>query len=291
MSHRSQAEEYRQRIRANWNDEDTVAAWRRWHSKITQQLGAVNDMLISSAQIRPGMRVLDVASGSGEPAVRIARAVAPGGEVVATDISAGMLDLARENAHNAGVSNISFRTCDAEQLPFKSGAFDAVTSRMGVMFFVDVQRSLKEMKRVLCSGGRLALAAWGPAERMVLFATILAPFLARVDVPSLPSDAPHPFRFAHSGTLSAELRAAGFGEVQEDMRVVPTPWFGPPREAWEMYYDLAAPPFIDDLANDKREAAISEVIASLTALHDGQCISATSSIVLASARRAFTTAA
>jgi SAM-dependent methyltransferase len=291
MMHMSQAEEYRQRIRANWNDEQTVAAWRRWHANITQQLGAVNDMLISSAQIRSGMLVLDLASGSGEPAVRIARAAAPDGQVVATDISAGMLDLARENARNAGVGNISFRTCDAEELPFESGSFDAVTSRMGVMFFVDVQRSLREIKRVLCSGGRVAFAAWGPAERMVLFATMLAPFLARVDVPSLPPGTPHPFRFAHSGALSAELRAAGFGEVEEDMRDVPTPWFGPPREAWEMYYDLAAPPFIDELANDEREAAISEVIASLTALYDGQCISASSSIVLASARRAVTTAA
>lgn len=278
-------DEFRESIRANWNDEQTVAAWRRWHQKIAKQQALVNEALVEAAGVGAGMRVLDLASGSGEPALHISRVAEPGGEVAATDLSAGMLDLARGNARAQRISNITFAQCDAEDLPFEDESFDAVTSRMGAMFFVDLHRALSEIRRVLRRGRRLAFAVWGPMGRTTLFSALLGPFLRRVEAPTPPPGAPHPFRFAAPGTLTRELRAAAFDDVQETSSVVPTPWPGPPEEAWEMFYEVAGPPYIDELPAKERASAIGEAIRNLRELFDGQTIDAHSAIVIASGRK------
>jgi len=120
------------------------------------------------------MRVLDLASGSGEPALTLARHVDATGHVVATDLSQGMLDLAEENARKVGLANISFRQADAHRLPFDNESFDCVTCRLGIMYFVDVHGALMEIRRVLKPEGRAVFAAWGPWDRGSLFQLFLA---------------------------------------------------------------------------------------------------------------------
>jgi SAM-dependent methyltransferase len=230
------------------------------------------------------MHVLDLASGSGEPALQIARAVGAHGTVTATDISNGMLELARDNARAEDLSNVSFVQCDAEELPFEDESFDVVTSRMGVMFVVDLERAFAEIRRVL-RRGTAAFAAWGPLEQMELFWAMLQPFRQRVDAPGPPPDAPHPFRFSRPGSLSRELRKAGFVDVRENVSDMLTPWPGSPEDAWEMFYDMAAPPFVDELPQAERDAAIAEGAKSLRRLFDGKRIDAHSSVVIASARK------
>jgi SAM-dependent methyltransferase len=279
-------EEFRERIRANWDDRQTVQAWRRWHFTIAKQLARVNELLVEAAGIRPGMRVLDLASGSGEPALQIADSLGTSGNVVATDLSEGMLELASENAHAQGLSNISFVQCDAENIPFQDAAFDAVTSRMGVMFFVDIRRALAEIKRVLRPQGRAAFAAWGPMQDTTHFSIMLGPFFKRIDAPAPPADAPHPFRYARRGTLGADLQAADFNDVQEDSHIVSTPWPGTPEELWEMFYELAGPPFIDEMPAAVRGEAIAEAIQNARALFDGSTVRAQSAVVIASGAKA-----
>jgi ubiquinone/menaquinone biosynthesis C-methylase UbiE len=143
-----------------WTAPATITGWRRWHSGFSVQLRAMADAVIEAARIRPGMRVLDLATGTGQPALTIARLVGPGGHVTATDISAAMLETAEENARAAGITNITFRQTDAHELPFADASFDAVTCTIGAMYFVEIRKALEEVRRVLRPGGRAAFACW-----------------------------------------------------------------------------------------------------------------------------------
>src|SRR5262249_44348138 len=136
--------EYRKIVRDEWTNGDTVAAWGRWHAKITAQQVNMREALIQHARLEPGMRVLELACGTGDPALEIARRVGPEGRVTASDLSAQMLDICRKNASAAGLANMDFAVADAERLQFPPASFDRVTSRLGVMYFVDVQRALSE---------------------------------------------------------------------------------------------------------------------------------------------------
>ncbi len=111
-------EQYRKVVRDEWTNGDTVAAWARWHAKITAQQVNMREALIQSARLEPGMRVLDLACGTGDPALEIARRVGPNGRVTATDLSPQMLDECRKNASAAGIANLDFAVADAESLQF-----------------------------------------------------------------------------------------------------------------------------------------------------------------------------
>lgn len=279
------ASEFRKHVLDNWTSDPTIAAWRRWHAKIAIQQRKVTAALIDAAGIAEGQGVLDLATGSGEPALTIARAVGGTGRVVGTDVSEGMLDVARENARNAGLENITFVACDAERLPFESASFDSVTSRMGVMFFIDLERSLAEVRRVLRPGGRAAFAAWGPLLDATMFSACLEPFARRASPPDPPPDAPHPLRFATEGTLSQALRAAGFNDVAESTRVLAAPWSGPPEEQWEAFCELASPPYVDEMPEPHKSQATAEVMETLRSLYDGSAVQTRAAVVIASATR------
>jgi len=278
------AAQFRQRVLANWTDPQTVAAWRRWHSRITRQQQLVSDALLAAAHVSADDRVLDLASGSGEPALQIARAVGPTGSVVATDLSNDMLGVARDHAREQGASNVEFVVCDAEALPFEDATFDAVTSRMGAMFFVDLHRSLQEVRRVLRPDGRAAFSAWGPQRESSFFMAVVAPFAARCDPPEPPRGAPHAFRFAEPNTFQHALIAAGFHDAAEERRTIEMPWFGPPEEWWEAFYELAAPPYFDELPEEQRLAATREAIENLQQLYRDGAVRTQAAVVIASAR-------
>jgi SAM-dependent methyltransferase len=283
----SQADQYRQSILEEWTDEATLAAWRKWHPKTTIQLQAMTDALLAAAQVRPGLRVLDLASGTGQPALDLARAVGPSGHVTATDLSPGMLAIAADYAREAGLANLAFRQADAEQLPFPDAAFDVVTSRIGAMYFVDAQRALREIRRVLKPGGRVALAAWGPADQGTYAPSVVGPILRRVAVPAPPPDAPQPFRYAPPGALGGELERAGFREVDEAHQDIPAPWPGPPEEYWQQFYEVAVPwqPLIDGLPPAERARAVAEAADLLRAHYDGTTVHTTAAIVIAAGVR------
>jgi SAM-dependent methyltransferase len=237
--------------------------------------------------VRPGLRVLDLGSGTGQPALDLARAVGPAGQVAATDLSPAMLALAEGHARAAGLANIAFRQADAEDLHFPDEAFDAVTSRLGAMYFVDIRRALGEVRRVLKPGGHVALAVWGPGDQGTYVAGMLGPFFRRVTLPDAPSDAPTPFRFAASGALGGELRCAGFGQVDERTLIIPAPWPGTPEEYWQQFYEVAVPmrPVFDSLPPEEFARAKAEAIDLLRAEYDGSTVHASVAVVVASGAR------
>lgn len=284
MSH--ELEQYRQVVRDEWTNGETVAAWARWHPKITAQQVNMREALIQHARLEPGMRVLELACGTGDPAVEIARRVGPQGHVTATDLSPQMLTECRKNASRLGITNMDFAVADAEHLQFGPGSFDRVTSRLGVMYFVDVQRALAEIKRVLVPGGIVTFQVWGLPEESPYFMHAVGPFARRLSPPPPPADAPTPLRFAPPGKLVDALTASGFHDAREDRRIMVLPWPGSPDELWQHLYDIAIPlrPLFDGLAGDERSAAIGESVAGYGDYYDGNTVNVPASIVTVSAR-------
>jgi hypothetical protein len=115
----------------------------------------------------------------------------------------------------------------------------------------------------------------------------LGPFIKRRELPPPPPDAPQPLRFAAPGSLSAELKNAGFAAVSEEVRTVPAPWPGSPEELWQQFYDVAVPlqPYIDSFSAREREAALPEVYAGYRVYFDGRRTDVPVGIVVASAQR------
>jgi SAM-dependent methyltransferase len=203
-------EQYRKAVRDEWTNGDTVAAWARWHPKIVAQQVNMRDALIQHARLEPRMRVLDLACGTGDPALEIARRVGPNGRITATDLSSEMLDECRKNASAAGITNVEFAVADAEHLQFDQESFDRVTSRLGVMYFVDVQRALAGIKRVLVPEGIVALQVWGPPDESPYMMNAVGPFARRLSPPP-PPDIAIPLRPLFDG-LSGDERSAAIAE-------------------------------------------------------------------------------
>jgi SAM-dependent methyltransferase len=198
-----------------WNE--TAPYWTRHSDIIRQMFAPVTEALIREAHITEGQSVLDVAGGAGEPSLTIAERVGPSGSVTCTDAVAEMVEAARAEAATRGITNVQFRQCTAESLPFADGSFDAVVSRLGAMFFPDALAACKEMLRVTKPGGAIALVVWHKSE-LNPFCHIVSDVMSR-HVPSPPAgpDAPGAFRFAELGTLASILTQAGATDVSEQV--------------------------------------------------------------------------
>jgi len=278
-----QLKAYENRVKTEWLDEATCAAWRRWHDKSVRFWSELTQAQLSAARLAPGQRVLDLASGTGDPALAVAEAVGPTGHVVVTDLAPQMLEIARENAGRAGRSNLSYQVVDAHELPYPDASFDRVTCRLGVMFFWDCPRALGEIRRVLRPGGIAAFVAWGPIDQNEYMRAATGAFNKRQPLPKPVPGAPHPARFGSPGSLSAELRGAGFTAVTEASLTVTQRWPGPPEELWTRQYEISAPlrPYFHSFPDDVRAEAIKETIAGFAKLYDGAEVVARSAIVVA----------
>ncbi len=170
-----------------------AAGWRKNHETLRQTTAPVTEKMLSLAAVAPGQRVLDIACGSGEPAIPAAKIVGTAGSVLATDISPEMIEVAREKAKEQGITNIEFRLVDGEELDVEPNSFDAVTCRWGIMFMPEPVRCLKQAHRALKPGGRICAAVWGPMERNPFFTVPMGVLRQHVNVP-----APAPGRRASS---------------------------------------------------------------------------------------------
>src|SRR5260370_31850270 len=150
--------------KAAWDD--SAEGWKRWWPTFERAAQTVNDRLVELAGVRDGNRVLDIATGSGEPALTAARAVGQSGRVVAVDMSPGMLAIARERIDAAGLTNVDLVESDAESLSLDAHSFDAVLCRWGLMFMPDLDGVVRAMHRALRPGGHFATAVWSVADKV-----------------------------------------------------------------------------------------------------------------------------
>jgi SAM-dependent methyltransferase len=174
----------------------------------------VADRLVELAQIRAGERVIDIASGSGEPAVTAARKVGPGGLVVATDQSPAMLDLARERAAALGLRNMKFTATGAEELAVEERNFDAALCRWGLMFVGDLGAAIRRIAQLLAAQGRFATAVWGPADKVPMISLGDEAVRVLAKLPPPPPDAPGPLKLADTKPLERALAAAGLKDIR-----------------------------------------------------------------------------
>jgi ubiquinone/menaquinone biosynthesis C-methylase UbiE len=278
--------EFKGSVRQDWTE--GARAWRKWNSKLGVVSRGATEAIVRTAQVGSGMRVLDLASGTGEPALSLAEAVGPDGHVTATDLVPDMLAVAEEDAGQRGLRNITFRQADAEALPFADASFDRVTCRFGVMFFPDVAVALREIHRVLKPGGRAAFVAWGPLQKNPYFTATIGVFMKYVQLPPPEPGAPNPFRFAQAAALAGALTRASFRDVQAEERSIPWSWPGPAEEALQSAQELAAPGFRrlrEALPPERHTQVQHEMLEAVRSHSSGDQVNFTATIVEATGER------
>ena len=266
----------------DWGTQYRLVASEKWKAKSAAMGQPVTDALVEYARPAVGMRVLDLASGTGEPAISLASRVGATGHVTALDLSAGLLEIAAQRAQARGLTNFTTQQADAHSLPFPDNSFDLATSRFGVMFFGEPRVAMQELRRVLRTGARACFLAWGPFDQPY-WQSMMGVVHHHVGGPLLQPDGPNPFRFSEPG-LSAVLRSAGFNAVEEETKTLPWAWPGPVEEVWEQAQSVSVPfrPMLERVPAGKWPEIHAEVHAAVRQYSDGEKIAFGASVVLAS---------
>jgi ubiquinone/menaquinone biosynthesis C-methylase UbiE len=210
--------EFRNTQREAWSS--VAAGWSRWWEVFEVGAGHLNRLLVERSGARPGDRVLDLATGIGEPALTAAHVVGPTGSVLACDLSPRMLEFAAERARRAGLSNLEFAESDAQDLELEPESFDAAVTRWGLMLMLEPSRALDRVRQALRPGARLAASVWAAPETAPFLATPMRVARRVLDLEPHPPDAPGPFRLAAEGALDELFTRAGFREVDHEPATV-----------------------------------------------------------------------
>jgi len=270
----------------SWGSQYRLVATEKWKAKSAAMGKAVTEALVEYSRPRLGMQILDLASGTGEPAISLAVRVGAQGHVIALDLSAELLEIAAERARARGLENFTTRQGDAHSLQFPDNSFDLATSRFGVMFFRDPELAFRELRRVLRPGARACFLVWGSFDQPY-WESMMGVVHRHAGGSLLEPGGPDPFRFAERGSLSAILRAAGFDDVAEEAKTLPWTWPGTPEEVWEWAQAIAVPfrPMLERVPGDQWPQVHAEVHAAVRKYLDGKNVAFGASVVLASGKK------
>jgi ubiquinone/menaquinone biosynthesis C-methylase UbiE len=197
---------YKRGTREQW--QNAAESWHRWGPQLESWLGPATEVMLDLARVGPGSQVLDVAAGGGGQTLAAARRAGPRGAVLATDISPAILEFAEAEAERAGLSNVTTKEMDGEHLDVPAESFDAVISRVGLIYFPDQQAALKGMKNALRKDGRF-------------FSVPVSIIRRRANLPPPLPGQPGPFSLGAAGVLQHAFEQAGFREVE--LKVVEAP--------------------------------------------------------------------
>lgn len=215
-------DQLRREQREYWSN--AAESWKELWATRERANQPIADRLVQLAQIKPGQRVLDIATGLGEPAVTAARLVGPSGLVVATDQAPGMIAGARERAASLGMTNMEFVETDAETLAVGSRQFNAVVCRMGMMFVPNLERAARRIAELLLPGGRFATAVWSVPEKVPMISVGLDVARGVLGTPPRDPNAPHPLRLGNPQPLLDALKAAGFKDLAVEPITISNEW-------------------------------------------------------------------
>lgn len=203
---------YKQTTLDQWNN--AAEAWHRWGTLLSRWLGPATETMLDMAGVTHGSRVLDVAAGAGEQTLTAARRVGPAGHVLATDISPVILEYAERSSHLAGLDNVSTHAIDGECLDeLHADPFDAVISRVGLIYFPDQQKALRGMRTNLRHGGKVAAMVYSKAECNGFFSVPVSIIRRRAQLPPPLAGQPGPFSLGQPEVLEEALANAGFRDI------------------------------------------------------------------------------
>jgi SAM-dependent methyltransferase len=207
-------EAYRSAARDQWDR--AAPGWGERRAALQRVAMPVSTWLVDALRPQPGHRVLELAAGPGDTGFLVAELIRPGGTLICSDRSEAMLEVARARAEDLGTEAVEFRVIDAEWIDLPAANLDGVLCRWGYMLLADPAAALRETRRVLRPGGRVALAAWDRAEANP-WAAIGADEVQRLlDAPPADPGQPGMFAFAPPGRIGDLLGEAGFSEVEVD---------------------------------------------------------------------------
>ena len=258
----SSADEIREAQRATWAR--LSAGWEKWDAVITDQLSPVGAAIIESLEIAEDQQHLDIAAGTGEPGLTIAR-LSPKGRIVVTDLAAEMLEVAARRAEAQGVTNIETKVCSADDLPFDDATFDSISVRFGYMFFPDMAKATAEFARVLKPGGRVCSSVWVKPEENPWTLIPMQAIATEAALAPPDPDGPNMFRCAAPGYVSALYEAAELRDVAEwDVDVVLVT--ASPAQYWAVISEHVAPAVaaLERVDEPTRERIGATVIANVS---------------------------
>ena len=233
----SQLNEIRNQQRDTWNK--FSGGWKKWDDFTMSFLKSSGDAIIKELDFKTTDKVLDIASGTGEPALTIA-AIVTDGKVTATDIAEKMLEKAKEHATDKCLENFEAVVADVSDLPFAKNSFDKISCRMGFMFFPDMHLAAKEMHRVLKDGGKMATSVWFNPQKNIWTTAIMNVINKNMQIPPPAEGVPSMFRCAAPGFMKAILEKAGFKNVTEH-EINGKIYYNDFEHFWTIMNDVAAP--------------------------------------------------
>lgn len=273
-----QLQDIREQQKQSWNK--FSPGWKKWDEMTMDFLKPMGLEIIASIEPSGNNKILDIASGTGEPGLTIA-SMLDGGTVTMTDLSPDMLEIAKDNAQQRGIYNIETIACDVCELPFEDNSFDAISCRFGFMFFPDMQLAANEMYRVLKTGGRVATAVWDGAEKNFWVTATMNTINENMEIPPPPPGSPGMFRCAQPGLMKAILEKAGFKSISEKT-VHSKMETGSAETYWNFMTEIAAPIVAALSKADKPtvEKIKNEVLAKVKAKYPDHVAIDASAIVL-----------
>ena len=243
-------EQVKAQQRQMWDN--AAAGWKTWWENIERGAQKVSDKLVEMAEIKPGDKVLDIATGIGEPAITAAKQVKPNGRVVATDISPQMIAIAKSRAKTLGLDTIiEFREGDAEKLDLPKSSFDAVLSRWGLMFLPNLSAALAGIRKLLVPGGRLSAAVWSTPSSVPFLDVAFSTVRKQINAPPPPPGTLGPFSLADSEALKSSFTEAGFKDVR--VETFPVTFSFESAETYTRFQQAVTAPIQAMLANQTDE--------------------------------------
>ncbi|PHS17068.1 MAG: methyltransferase type 11 [Kangiella sp.] len=212
--------QYKKTTRIQWDD--ASEAWNRWGPLLNRWLGPATERMFDMADIGINSQVLDVAAGAGEQSISAAKRVGANGRVLATDLSPKILEFAKEAAFQEGLTNFETKVLDGERLGELAGQeFDAVISRVGLIYFPDQQKALKGMKDSLRDGGKISVMVYSTPDKNGFFSIPVSIIRRRAQLPDPLPGQPGPFSLGKVEVLRKALEDAGFKNV--DVEAINSP--------------------------------------------------------------------
>ena len=254
---------YKTTTREQW--QTAAEAWHRWHPTLKRWLGPATDLMLDMAQVKEGHWVLDIAAGAGEQSITAAERVGSNGYVLATDLAPKILEFALELAKESGLNNIEIKEMDGENLTLPDNSFDAIISRVGLIFFPDQQKALKEMLRVVKPGGFVAAIVYSTVEKNKFFSTPVSIIRRRAQLPPPLSGQPGPFSLGEKGVLDTAFKQAGFVNVESKFVEAPV-LMNTAKDCVQFEYESfsALHLMLGGLSDDEKKAAWKEIEEELS---------------------------